>query len=146
LNDQKEGKPVARRILVGTGSAFEAAFGYSRAVRVGNLVTVAGTTAAAPDGPVGGTDVVEQTREVFRRVENALQQAGSGLGDVVRTRFFVTDIAAWKAIGHVHAAIFNGILPASTIVEVSALVLPELLVEVEVDAVVVEVDAVVAGE
>ncbi|WP_431947429.1 Rid family hydrolase [Micromonospora marina] len=129
---------MARRVLVNTGSAFEEVFGYSRAVRVGNVVTVAGTTAASPDGAIGGANVEEQTREVFRRVEHALQQAGSGLGDVVRTRFFVTDIMAWKAIGRVHSSIFDGILPASTIVEVSALVLPELLVEVEVDAVVAD--------
>ncbi|WP_208760935.1 RidA family protein [Micromonospora orduensis] len=125
-------------MLVNTGSSFEQHFGYSRAVRVGPHVFVAGTTAASPDGAVGGTDVQEQTREVFRRVELALEKAGAGLGDVVRTRVFVTDINDWQAIGRIHAAVFESVLPASTIVEVSGLVMSDLMVEIEVDAIVAD--------
>lgn len=129
---------MQERILISAGSNFEKRFGYSRAVRVGSHVYVAGTTAATPEGAVGGADVEAQTQEVFRRVEFALQQAGAGLRDVVRTRFFVTDISTWEAIGRIHAAIFDGILPASTIVEVAAFVMPDLLLEVEVDAVIAD--------
>lgn len=127
---------MVRRMVVNTGSDFEKRFGYSRAVRVGSQVFVAGTTAATPDGAVGGVE--EQTREAFRRVELALEKAGARLGDVVRTRVFVTDINDWQAVGRIHASVFAGVLPASTIVEVSALVRPDLLVEVEVDAVVAD--------
>jgi enamine deaminase RidA (YjgF/YER057c/UK114 family) len=115
------------RINVSSGSAFEAEVGYSRAVRVGPQVVVAGTTAP-------GDDVATQAREAFRRIETALAQAGAALTDVVRTRMFVTDIERWREVAAVHAEVFGEVRPASTMVEVSALIAPDLYVEIEVDA------------
>lgn len=123
------------RQLVSGGSRFEAVFGYSRAVRAGSWIAVAGCTAASPDGPVGGSDIAEQTRECLRRIEGALHEVGASLADVVRTRVFATDIATWERIGAVHNEYFGAIRPASTIVEVSGLARPDLLVEIEADAV-----------
>ena len=127
---------MSERTLVSGGTSTEKIFGYSRAVRVGDVVSVAGTTAMAPDGPVGGSDMAEQTRECMRRIEAALAQAGAALTDVTRTRIFVTDISAWREVGRVHSELFRETLPASTIVEVSRLFDPRLLVEIEVDAIV----------
>ncbi|ADG73331.1 Endoribonuclease L-PSP [Cellulomonas flavigena DSM 20109] len=106
------------------------------ALRVGAWVSVAGTTAAGPDGaPVGGDDIAEQTREAVRRIEAALEQVGAGLGDVVRTRMYVTDISRWEEVGRAHGEFFADVRPASSMVEVSALIDPRLLVGVEADAV-----------
>jgi enamine deaminase RidA (YjgF/YER057c/UK114 family) len=124
------------RTVISSGTPTEKFFGYSRAVRVGNFISVSGTTAMAQHGPVGGSDMAGQTRECLRRIEVALGQAGAGLADVVRTRIFVTDIDAWQEVGRVHRELFSDVLPASTIVEVSRLFDPRLLVEIEVDAVV----------
>jgi enamine deaminase RidA (YjgF/YER057c/UK114 family) len=118
---------VTRRINVSSGSPFESAVGYSRAVRTGAHVVVAGTTAP-------GEDAAAQTREALRRIEIALSEVGASLRDVVRTRMFVTDISAWREIGAVHAEIFGGIRPVTTMVEVAALISPDLVVEIEVDA------------
>ncbi len=125
------------RQLVSSGAVWEAVVGYSRAVRVGRAIYVSGTTAASPDGeePVGGDDVGAQAREVLRRIAAALEQAGSGLEDVVRTRMFVTDISQWEQVGRVHGEVFGDIRPATTMVEVSKLIDPGLLVEIEADAV-----------
>jgi enamine deaminase RidA (YjgF/YER057c/UK114 family) len=112
---------------VSSGSPFETRVGYSRAVRVGPLVVVAGTTAP-------GDDVATQAREAFRRIETALAEAGAALTDVVRTRMFVTDIGLWQEVGAVHAEVFGAVRPVATMVEVSALISPDLLVEIEVDA------------
>lgn len=112
---------------ISSGSEFEAAVGYSRAVRMGRHVVVAGTTGA-------GDDIAAQTRNALRRIESALQQAGASMADVVRTRIFVTDIGQWRAVGAVHAEVFGDIRPVATMVEVSALISPELMVEIEVDA------------
>lgn len=120
---------------VSSGSTFEDVFGYSRAVRVGPWISVAGCTAAAPGGPVGGADVVAQTREALTRIAGALEQTGASTADVVRTRIFVTDISTWELVGPVHKEFFADVLPASTFVEVSGLIHPELLVEIEADAV-----------
>ena len=120
---------AANRTLVSSGSGFESEVGYSRAVRVGAHVMVAGTTGA---GPVG--DIAAQTRDALRRIEIALHDAGAVLADVVRTRIFVTDISRWREVGAVHAQVFGDIRPASTMVEVSALIAPELMVEIEADA------------
>jgi enamine deaminase RidA (YjgF/YER057c/UK114 family) len=117
------------RILVSSGTEFEAAVGYSRAVRVGPCVAVAGTTAFGASGDIGA-----QTREVLRRIEIALTEAGAALGDVVRTRIYVTDIARWREVAAVHAEVFGEIRPAATMVEVAALIEPALLVEIEADA------------
>jgi enamine deaminase RidA (YjgF/YER057c/UK114 family) len=119
----------ASRTVVSSGSDFESVVGYSRAVRVGPHVAVAGTTGA---GPVG--DIAAQTRDALRRIEVALGQAGATLADVVRTRMYVTDISRWREVGEVHAQVFGATLPVATMVEVSALIAPELLVEIEADA------------
>lgn len=122
---------VTQRVNVSSGSEFEAAVGYSRAVRTGPHVVVAGTTAPG-DGPAA------QTREALRRIETALKQVNASLSDVVRTRIFVTDIEAWREVGSVHAEVFGDIRPVTTMVEVSALISPDLVVEIEVDAFVTE--------
>ncbi|WP_375485541.1 RidA family protein [uncultured Mycobacterium sp.] len=117
------------RVLVSSGSDFEAAVGYSRAVRVGPYVAVAGTTGA---GPVD--DICAQTRDALRRIAIALGEAGAALSEVVRTRIYVTDISRWREVAAVHAEVFGQIRPAATMVEVSALIAPGLLVEIEADA------------
>lgn len=119
----------ATRILVSSGSEFESTVGYSRAVRVGPHIVVAGTT-----GPGPTNDVAAQTREALRRIEFALNEAGAALGDVVRTRIYVTDISRWREVAAVHSEVFGEIRPAATMIEVAALIAPELLVEIEVDA------------
>jgi enamine deaminase RidA (YjgF/YER057c/UK114 family) len=115
------------RTLISSGSDFEATVGYSRAVRVGPHVAVAGTTGA-------GGDIAAQARDALRRIEIALGQAGAALTDVVRTRMYVTDISRWREVAAVHAQVFGDIRPVATMVEVSALIAPELLVEIEADA------------
>jgi enamine deaminase RidA (YjgF/YER057c/UK114 family) len=119
----------ASRILVSSGSDFESTVGYSRAVRVGPHVAVAGTT-----GPGPADDIGAQTREALRRIEVALNRAGATLGDVVRTRIYVTDISRWREVAAAHSEVFGEIRPAATMVEVAALIAPELLVEIEADA------------
>lgn len=127
---------MTERILVSTGSRTEELCGYSRAVRVGNFVCVAGTTAMGPEGPVGGSDIAAQTREVLNRIGQALAKAGATPDHVVRTRLFVTDISAWEEIGSVHKEYFAKALPASAIYEVTRLVDPRALIEIEADAIV----------
>jgi enamine deaminase RidA (YjgF/YER057c/UK114 family) len=119
----------ATRKVVSSGSDFESVVGYSRAVRVGPLVSVAGTTGTGPAG-----DISAQTRDALRRIEIALEQTGASLTDVVRTRIYVTDISRWQEVGAVHAQVFGTVRPAATMVEVSALITPDLLVEIEADA------------
>ena len=116
-----------KRITISSGSPFEDRVGYSRAVRVGPLVVVSGTTAP-------GDGIVEQAREALRRIEIALGEAGATMADVVRTRMFVTDISRWQELGAVHAEVFGDIRPVTSMLEVSALIAPEVLVEIEVDA------------
>jgi enamine deaminase RidA (YjgF/YER057c/UK114 family) len=116
-----------KRISISSGSPFEDQVGYARAVRIGPLVVVSGTTAP-------GDGIVEQAREALRRIEIALVDAGATMADVVRTRMFVTDISQWQQLGAVHAEVFGDIRPVTSMVEVSALIAPELLVEIEVDA------------
>jgi enamine deaminase RidA (YjgF/YER057c/UK114 family) len=123
------GRMSASRILVSSGSDFESAVGYSRAVRIGPHIVVAGTT-----GPGPADDVGAQAREALRRIEVALNQAGATLSDVVRTRIYVTDISRWREVAAVHSEVFGEIRPAATMVEVAALIAPELLVEIEADA------------
>ena len=118
-----------------SGSPYESVVGYSRVVKVGPFLSVSGTTASGSDGPVGGTDVFQQATEVLSRIEKALRQAGSDLGDVVRTRIYLTDPAQFDDVAKAHAAAFADVRPATTIVTVSALADPRLLVEIEADAI-----------
>jgi enamine deaminase RidA (YjgF/YER057c/UK114 family) len=118
---------VTQRHNISSGVDFESVVGYSRAVRIGPVVAVAGTTGA-------GEDIAAQARDALRRIENALGDAGAQLSDVIRTRMFVTDISRWRDVAVVHAEVFGHILPVATMVEVTALISPELLIEIEVDA------------
>lgn len=126
---------AAHRQLVPSGSPLEAVVGYSRAVRVGDRVEVAGTTAWYPDGQVPG-DAAAQARRCLEIIEKALGEAGASLADVVRTRIYLTDIADFPAVGEVHGEVFGSIRPAATAVGVTALVDPRLKVEIEAHAVV----------
>jgi len=121
------------RQLISSGAPWEATVGYSRAVRVGNVVEVAGTT--AQDGEaITGHDEYTQTKRVLEKIAAALHEAGATLEQVVRTRIFVVNIANWEAVGRAHGEVFSGIRPASTLVQVAALIDPRLLVEIEATA------------
>jgi len=125
------------RELISSGALWEPMVGYSRAVRVGPWISISGTTAARPDeGPVGGNDIGAQAREALRRIAVALTQAGAGLEHVVRTRMYVTDISRWQEVGQAHGEVFSDIRPATSMIEVSRLIDPALLVEIEADAIV----------
>lgn len=127
------------RQIISSGAAWESIVGYSRAVRVGQVIEVAGTTAVDANGKVVGVgDPYQQTKHIFGIIEKALQEAGGGLTDVVRTRIFVTNIAHWEEVGRAHGEFFRYIRPASTLLQVAALVDPEMLVEIEVTAVVAD--------
>ena len=126
---------MASRKNISSGAPCEAVVGYSRAVRIGNHVWVAGTTATDECGHVfGAGDPTAQTRYALQKIGRALEEAGATFADVVRTRTFVTDISQWEAIGRVHGEFFGVIRPAATMVEVSKLIDPAYLVEIEVDA------------
>lgn len=121
---------------ISSGTNWEALAGYSRAVRLGNVVEVAGTTSVDQHGQLfGGTSPYMQAMYIFTKIERALLEAGARLEDVVRTRMYVTDIKRWEEVARAHGEVFGEIRPASTLIEVSNLVSPELLVEIEVTAI-----------
>jgi enamine deaminase RidA (YjgF/YER057c/UK114 family) len=120
---------------ISSGAKWEPVIGYSRAVKVGSFVFVSGCTSATPAGVVGKGDAHAQTVQAIKTIEAALKQAGGSLQDVVRTRMFLTNISDWEKVGRAHGEAFGSVRPAATMVEVSKLIDPDMLVEIEADAV-----------
>jgi enamine deaminase RidA (YjgF/YER057c/UK114 family) len=128
---------MTTRLTISSGTRWEEVAGYSRAVRVGKVVEVAGTTAVNENNQVvGANDPYQQTRFILAKIEKALASAGASMKDVVRTRMFVIDISGWEEIARAHGEVFQEIKPASTMVEVNRLISPELLVEIEATAII----------
>lgn len=121
---------------ISSGAIWEDTIGYSRAVRIGNIIEVAGTTATQGNDVVGKGSAYEQTKYILEKIETALAQAGGSLNDVIRTRIFITEMSQWEEVGRAHSEVFGSIKPATTMVEVTALIRPDLIVEIEATAVI----------
>ncbi len=126
---------MSQRINISSGAPWEAIIGYSRAVRIGNIIEITGTVAADENGAVAVGDAYAQTQFIIQKIEKVLEQAGASLKDVVRTRMFVTDIAQWEAYGRAHGEFFGEIRPCTTMVEVTKLISPEYMIEIEATAI-----------
>jgi enamine deaminase RidA (YjgF/YER057c/UK114 family) len=127
---------MQKRINISSGTLWEDKVGYCRAVRIGNIIEVSGTTSVDRDSLIGKDDLYSQTKFIILKIEKALQDAGSELTDVVRTRIYVTDISKWEEAAKAHAEFFGTIKPATTLVEVSGLIDPDMLIEIEASAVI----------
>jgi len=125
------------RINISSGAKWESIVGYSRVVKIGNHILVSGTTSIGDDGQIVGiSDPYRQTIQIIRKIKTSIEKAGGSLSDVVRTRMYVTDIKNWEEVGRAHGEYFRDIKPAATMVEVSNLIEPDLLVEIEVEAII----------
>ena len=128
-----------KRVNFSSGSKWEDIVGYSRAVRIGNVIEVTGTVASGDDGKVvGKDDAYAQTKYIYEKIETVLKRAGAGMEDVVRVRMFVTDISRWQEYGKAHSEFFKNIKPCNTMVEVRALIEPDYLIEIEATAILIE--------
>jgi enamine deaminase RidA (YjgF/YER057c/UK114 family) len=129
---------MGRRQNIASGAKWEDIVGYSRAVRIGNIIEVSGTTAVEKDRIVHVDNAYQQTRYVIQKIEKALMEAGAGLKDVIRTRMFITDITRWEEYGKAHGEFFGKIKPATSMVEVETLIHPDMLIEMEATAIISE--------
>jgi enamine deaminase RidA (YjgF/YER057c/UK114 family) len=127
---------MQKRINISSGTPWEDKVGYCRAVRIGNIIEISGTTSVDGDSLIGKDDLYSQTKFIILKIEKALQNAGAELTDVVRTRMYVTDISKWEEVAKAHAEFFIAIKPVTTLVEVSRLIDPNMLIEIEASAVI----------